>query len=52
LLIIEKIIEELSAGASEEMEPLHERIEVLEEENGELKVEIEKLRNKQAANAV
>ena len=34
------------------MEPLHERIELLEEENGELKVELEKMRNKQAVSAV
>ena len=39
-----KIIEELSAGAEEQMEPLQERLEVLEKENGELLKEIEILR--------
>lgn len=42
-----KIIDELSAGAAEQMEPLSQRIEVLEKENGELEKEIEELRRQQ-----
>jgi len=38
-----KIIEELSAGAEERMEPLQERTEELEKENRALRSEIEKL---------
>ncbi|KAF2771231.1 hypothetical protein EJ03DRAFT_248104, partial [Teratosphaeria nubilosa] len=36
-----KIIEELSAGAEEQMEPLQERLEDVEKENAELKKQIE-----------
>ncbi|KAH9810110.1 putative ion transport protein [Teratosphaeria destructans] len=39
-----KIIEELSAGAEEQMEPLQERLEDVEKENAELKKQIEQLR--------
>ena len=35
-----KIIEELSAGAEEEWEPLQERVEDLEKQNGELRHQI------------
>ena len=45
-----QIIDELSAGASEQMEPLHERIEDLEKEIGELKHENEELNKRQAVN--
>ncbi|KAK4575214.1 hypothetical protein LTR86_001066 [Recurvomyces mirabilis] len=38
-----KIIEELSAGAEDQMEPLQERLEVLEKENEELRKEVEML---------
>jgi len=38
-----KIIEELSAGAEERMEPMQERTEELEKENVRLKGEVEKL---------
>lgn len=40
-----KIIDELSAGAAEQMEPLTERIEDLESENKELKQALENWRN-------
>lgn len=43
-LTTQQIIEELSAGAEEEMEPLQERLEDLESENQELKREIEELK--------
>ena len=46
-----QIIEELSAGAEESMEPLHEHLEVLKHENGELKREIEELKKQQASNS-
>lgn len=39
-----KIIEELSAGASEQMEPMTERIEDLEKQNTELRRELETLK--------
>ncbi|WPH00925.1 Hypothetical protein R9X50_00375900 [Acrodontium crateriforme] len=39
-----KIIEELSAGAEEQMEPLQERVEELEKENNELRHELSTLR--------
>ena len=39
-----KIIEELSAGAEEQMEPLQEHVEHLEKENVALKKELEQLR--------
>jgi len=39
-----KIIEELSAGAQEQMEGLQEKVETLERENRELKQEIRKLK--------
>jgi len=39
-----KIIEELSAGAEEQMEPLHERLEMVERENEELRREVEELK--------
>lgn len=39
-----KIIEELSAGAEEQMEPLQERLEDLEKQNVELKSQIEELK--------
>lgn len=39
-----KIIDELSAGAAEQMEPLTERIEELEERNKELEREIQILK--------
>ncbi|KXL48938.1 hypothetical protein M433DRAFT_400 [Acidomyces richmondensis BFW] len=39
-----KIIEELSAGAEEQMEPLHERLEMIERENEELRREVEELK--------
>ncbi|KAF2166831.1 hypothetical protein M409DRAFT_66392 [Zasmidium cellare ATCC 36951] len=42
-----KIIDELSAGAAEQMEPLSQRIEALEKENGELEKEIGELRRQQ-----
>lgn len=38
-----KIIDELSAGAAEQMEPLSERIGDLEKENSELRGQIESL---------
>nr|XP_023907936.1 voltage-gated hydrogen channel 1-like [Quercus suber] len=38
-----KIIEELSAGAEEQMEPLHEKIEDLEKQNEELRVRVQSL---------
>ena len=44
-----KIIEELSAGAAERMEPLEEQIEQLRLENGELRHEIEELKAKQVS---
>jgi len=39
-----KIIEELSAGAEEQMEPLQERLEDVEKENHELRKQIEQLK--------
>ncbi len=39
-----QIIEELSAGADEQMEPLREKCHELEVENGQLKHEIDQLR--------
>ena len=47
-----QIIEELSAGAEEQMEPLHERLHQLEEENGELKRQLDILRTSQASEDV
>jgi voltage-gated hydrogen channel 1 len=41
-----KIIEELSAGAEESMEPLQERLEETEKENRELKKEIQELKQR------
>lgn len=38
-----KIIEELSAGAEERMEPLQEKVEELEEENRMLKSDVDRL---------
>lgn len=38
-----KIIEELSAGAEERMEPLQERVEELEKENVRLRQDVEQL---------
>ena len=45
-----QIIEELSAGADEQMEPLRERCHELEKENGELRGEIQELKAHQIAN--
>jgi len=39
-----KIIEELSAGAEEQMEPLQEKVEDLEKQNGELRQQIAMLK--------
>ena len=39
-----KIIDELSAGAEEQMEPLQERVEELEKENAEMRREIDELK--------
>lgn len=44
-----QIIEELSAGAEEEMAPLREKIEVLERENASLKRENAELKTQQAS---
>ena len=41
-----KIIDELSAGAAEQMEPLSERIEDLEKQNQELQEQVKSLRRK------
>ena len=41
-----KIIEELSAGAEEQMEPLSDRIEDLEKQNSALKSQLEELRER------
>lgn len=41
---IPQIIEELSAGADEQMEPLRQRCEALEKENSELKREVADLK--------
>jgi hypothetical protein len=46
-----QIIEELSAGADEQMEPLRERCHELEKENGELRREIQELKTHQSANS-
>ena len=46
-----KIIDELSAGAEEQMEPLRERMEELEKENHDLRREIDALKKQQAPNA-
>ena len=46
---VSKIIEELSAGAEEQMEPLHERVEDLELENKELRREIDELKMSNAS---
>jgi len=40
-----KIIEELSAGAEEQIEPLQDRVEELEKENAGLRKELEQLRS-------
>ncbi len=40
-----KIIEEISAGAEEQMEDLRDRIEMLEEENAGLREELKVLKN-------
>ena len=45
-----KIIEELSAGAEEQMEPLHEHLAEVEMENKILRREIEELKTQQAVN--
>lgn len=42
-----QIIEELSAGAEEQMEPLHERIQALEKANHQMQQEISELRRDQ-----
>ena len=44
-----KIIEELSAGAEEQIEPLQERLEVMEKENYELRKQIMGLKTAQAS---
>lgn len=44
-----QIIEELSAGADEQMEPLREKIEDLEMENRGLRREVEELKMPRAA---
>lgn len=44
-----KIIEELSAGAQDSIEPLHEQIDGLQEENDGLRKEVADLRKKQVA---
>jgi hypothetical protein len=46
-----QIIEELSAGADEQMEPLRDRCHELEHENGELKREIAELKKPQHSNS-
>ncbi len=43
-----KIIEEFSAGASEQMEQLEEQMEKVERENRELKAEIKSMKNADA----
>ena len=47
--MVQQIIEELSAGAEEQMEPLRERVEDLEKENGELNRIIDELKTRQSA---
>lgn len=44
-----KIIEELSAGAEEQMEPLQEHVEDLEKENHELRQQVAQLKVQQGA---
>jgi len=44
-----KIIEELSAGAEEQMEPLQERLEDVEKENRELRKQVEELQTAQSS---
>ena len=46
-----KIIEELSAGAEEQIEPLQEHLEELEKENHELKLQLAQLQEQQTVAA-
>lgn len=44
-----KIIEELSAGAEEQMEPLQEKVEDLEKQCGELREQVKQLKAQQSS---